>query len=409
MPVYRYKGRDAQGVLVQGNLEAKSSEQLARTLGEQQITPIQIQLDSSQQAKPGDISLSDLPWLQRVSLDELILLSRQMYSLSRAGVPITQAIRGLALSVQNRKLSSTLSAVADELEQGVTLSGCLHKHSDVFSSLYVSVIHVGENSGQLDQAFLRVSQYLELERDTVKNLKTATRYPLFVITVIGLALLIVNLFVIPAFADMFAKLNAELPWQTRLLIGISDFIRHYWYLIFAGFGLALYGWHRYKNSEQGGLRWDRVKLRLPIVGGLFKRITLGRFSRMFALALRSGIPIEQGLSIVSDAVGNSYVAQQVRGMRSGIERGESFTQTAHHAAMFTPLVMQMIAVGEETGQIDEMLEQTADFYEQEVEYDLKGLASAIEPLLIICIASMVLVLALGVFLPLWEVSGAINR
>ncbi len=407
MPVFSFSGRNAAGERVSGEHEAASTGQVAGWLAERQITPISIEATAAKRRSVSSLELRDIGFLQRVRLDELILLSRQMYSLSKAGVPIIRAMRGLAMSVRNPLLQRTLTAVSDDLEQGLSLSASLQKHPAVFSQLYVSLIHVGENTGNLDDAFLQIGKYLELERNTIRNIKSATRYPLFVITAIVLAMIVINILVIPAFAGVFSKLGADLPWQTQLLIGISDFMRHYWHLLLAGAVIGWLGFLRYIKSPRGELRWDRLKLRLPIVGGLFNRIILGRFSRSFSLVLRAGIPIEQGLTIISGAVGNAYIGAKIRGMRSGIERGEGFTRTAHGAQMFSPLVLQMIAVGEETGNIDEMLEETAIFYEQEVEYDLKGLASAIEPVLILAIGAMVLVLALGVFLPLWEISGAL--
>ncbi|WP_207060645.1 type II secretion system F family protein [Motiliproteus sp. SC1-56] len=409
MAVFQYVGRDAGGARVTGRHEAGNAGQVAAFLSERQITPVSITQERG--AKPAEDSAGAvrLRLLQRVKLDELIIFSRQMYSLTKAGIPITRAMRGLALSVRNPLLSETLNAVTDDLEQGHTLSGSLNHHPKVFSSLYVSLIHVGENTGNLDQAFLEISKYLELERQTIKNIKQATRYPLFVMIAIGAAIAVINLFVIPAFEGVFRSLGAELPWQTRALIATSGFTRDYWYLIVGGFVGALYAFKRYVATEPGRLKWDRLKLRLPVVGGLFQRITLGRFSRTFALVMRAGIPIEQALTIVSTAVGNAYIGDKVRGMRQGIERGEGFTRTAHATGMFSPLVLQMLAVGEETGNIDDLLEEAADFYEQEVEYDLKGLASAIEPILIVAIGFMVLVLALGVFLPLWELNASVNR
>ncbi|WP_421867653.1 type II secretion system F family protein [Motiliproteus sp.] len=414
MPQFSFKGRNASGELVSGKQEAASATQLANLLAEKHITPIAIEpakgsAKDQQDKKSGDIEIRMPKFMQRVALDELIIFSRQMYSLTKAGVPITRAIRGLALSVRNPLLGEILNAIADDLEQGHSLSSAFSKHPKAFSNLYVSLIHVGENTGNLDQAFAEVAKHLELERTTRKNIKSATRYPLFVIIALVGAMFVINLFVIPAFAGVFKSLGAELPWQTQLLISISNFTIDYWYLIFGFLTVALVAFLRYIQTDNGRFRWDRSKLRLPVVGSLFYRIILGRFCRTFALVMRAGIPIEQGLAIVAGAVGNRYIGDKVQGMRRGIERGESFTRTAQQADMFSPLVLQMMAVGEETGGVDELLEESADFYEQEVEYDLKGLASAIEPILIVAIGIMVLVLALGVFLPLWELNSSVNR
>lgn len=408
MPLFRYNGRNTSGEAINGSQQAATALALAEQLQSQQITPITIKEITSANDSEQSVLSSDINLFQRVKIDELILFSRQMHSLTKAGVPITQAIRGLALSVRNSLLRKTLHDVVRSLEQGITLSSSLNQHTKIFGTLYVSVIHVGENSGQLEQSFQRIGEYLELERDTLKNLKAATRYPLFVLCAIGLAMFVINLFVLPNFADMFARMDAELPLMTQVLFSVSAVFQQGWWLMLMT-GVALFwGWRKYKNSTQGGFVWDRFKLKIPIVGNLFERITLGRFSRMLSLSLASGVPIVQSLSIIANAVGNHFVASRILDMQAGIERGETLTQAAQHSGMFTPLVLQMIAVGEETGQVEGMLEQTADFYDQEVQYDLKGLASAIEPLLIITIAGMVLVLALGVFLPLWELSGAVN-
>ncbi|MEH6470161.1 MAG: type II secretion system F family protein [Halopseudomonas sp.] len=410
MPSFSFTGRNAAGELVTGRQEAASAGQVASFLADKQITPVSITLAKAEKSKgSGDLNISKPKFLQKVSLDELIIFSRQMRSLTKAGVPITRAMRGLAMSVHNPLLQETLNAIADDLEQGHTLSGAIKSHPKVFSRLYVSLIHVGENTGNLDESFAQIAIHLELERTTIKNLKSATRYPTFVILAIVIAMGIINVFVIPAFAGVFASLGAELPWQTRVLVGISNFTRDYWYLIIAATVLCFVAFKRHIKTDAGMQQWDRYKLRLPVVGGLFTRITLGRFSRTFALVMRAGIPIEQGLAIVSSAVGNTYIGEKIQGMRRGIERGESFTRTAQQTNMFSALVLQMLAVGEETGNVDELLEEAADFYDQEVEYDLKGLASAIEPILIVAIGMMVLVLALGVFLPLWELNSSVNR
>ncbi|MFT7243046.1 MAG: MSHA biogenesis protein MshG, partial [Candidatus Azotimanducaceae bacterium] len=222
----------------------------------------------------------------------------------------------------------------------------------------------------------------------------------------SVGLLIINVFVIPAFSGVFEKLGADLPWQTQVLVGFSNFVVSYWYvLLFVALAVVtlVRGW---VGRPEGRLQWHRWKLKLPVIGSLFERIHLGRFCRSFSMILRSGLPIVQGLHIVSQALGNDYMSFKIRDMREHIERGGSFLQSALSSELFTPLVLQMISVGEETGAMDAMLGEAAEFYEQEVDYELKSLADAIEPILIIGIGAMLLVLALGVFLPLWDLSSA---
>ena len=345
---------------------------------------------------------------QKVSLDEVILFSHQMHSLSKAGISVVRAVRGLAESQNNARLKDVLLDISANLEAGADFATSLRKYPQVFSELYASVIHVGENTGRLDQAFKQIALYLEVERETRKRIKAATRYPMFVMGAIAIAIVIMNVFVIPAFAEVFAKFDAELPWQTRVLIGISNFFVDYWLLIACALGLAIYALRRYLNSDEGRYQWDKVKLRLPILGGIFERVNLSRFCQTFAMVSRSGIPITQGLHVISRAIGNEFMADRVSIMRQGIERGASVSQTAVESEMFTPVVLQMIAVGEETGSMDELLEQAAGFYEEEVDYQLKSLTDAVEPILIIAIGIMVLILALGVFLPLWDLSSVAN-
>jgi len=222
----------------------------------------------------------------------------------------------------------------------------------------------------------------------------------------GIGLTVINMFVIPAFAKVFAQFHAQLPLPTRVLIATSQFFQDFWWLLALVVAGAIYGFIAWTNTDAGALRWDRIKLRLPVVGGLFERIALGRFTRTFAMMYRAGVPLLQTLSINSASVGNRYIGRAILSMREGVERGEALTRTATASGLFTPLVLQMMAVGEEAGALDDLFVEVADFYEQEVDYDLKQLADAIEPILIVGMGAMVLVLALGVFLPMWDLSSA---
>jgi MSHA biogenesis protein MshG len=402
MSHFRYTGRDAQGGKVVGTLQGASSDSVASDLLAQKITPLTIEEQAEQTGEDVLASLREKLRRKRVDLEELIIFCRQMYSLSKAGVPIIRAIGGLAESHRNQYFREVLQAVRSDLEGGMSMAMALHTHPKVFNTLFISMISVGENTGQLDQAFRQLSSYLELERETRKRIKQATRYPLFVLAAMGVALVVINLFVIPAFAKVFEQFKADLPWPTRVLIGTSQFFQDFWWLLAILFGGALYAFFKWIETDDGALRWDRIKLRLPIVGGIFERIALARFTRTFAMMYKAGVPLLQTLSINSASVGNRHIGQAILGMREGVERGEALTRTASASGLFTPLVLQMMAVGEETGALDDLFVEVADFYEQEVDYDLKQLASAIEPILIVAMGAMVLVLALGVFLPMWE-------
>lgn len=408
MARFAFRARDSGGQAVEGHRDAMDAASVARELAAAGMVPVSVVEEEA--ADDGHGAAARSGWfVRKVAIDEIILLSHQMASLTRAGISVVRALRGLAESHRNPRLQAVLDDVASTLESGSDVASALRRHPSVFSELYASVIHVGENTGRLDQAFKQIAGYLEVERETRKRIKTATRYPSFVLGAIGIAIIILNVFVIPAFARVFEKFNAELPWQTRVIIGVSDFMVAWWPLLVIGaVGLVL-GLRHWVGTPAGRLTWDRWKLRLPIIGGIFERINLARFCQTFAMVSKAGVPITQGLLVISRAIGNEYMAERIDGMRHGIERGSAITVTARESGMFSPVVLQMMAVGEETGSMDELMLQSAGFYEEEVDYQLKSLTDAVEPILVIAIGAMVLVLALGVFLPLWDLSSVANR
>ena len=407
MPLFAYTGRTTQGQSVSGEMDAANADSIAARLNSQGIIPLKINEASAATETSGFInSISHKLKQKKPTLDELILFSRQMHTLLRAGVPIIKAMTGLADSTRNLYLQEILKKIIQDLEEGRQLSASMAQYPHVFSSLIISMVQIGENTGRLDKVFLQLSEYLDREKTTRDQVKSALRYPMFVMVAISIAMIIINMFVIPTFAKVFAGLNAELPLPTRVLLGISNFSVEYWWLLTGLTIIAIVAFSYYIKTEKGAFNWDHFKTRVPIMGSIVLRATLSRFSRAFAMTQRAGVPLIQGLVVVSRAVDNQYVEHHIKGMRNGIERGDTLTRTAQGTAMFTPLVIQMLAVGEETGAVDEMLEQVADFYDREVDYDLKNLTSAIEPILIIAIGAMVLVLALGVFLPMWDLIGA---
>lgn len=402
MAKYSYQARTPSGALQSGQLEAPDQASAAQILLNRSLTPVSIEPLVTAQVR------SDWrDWLQpKVSIEELSLFARQMYSLTRSGIPILRAIAGLAESTTSQRLAATLKEVNEQLERGRNLSSAMHQHPDVFPPLFVSVVHVGENTGKLDEAFRLLSQYLEREQETRRQIKAATRYPLFVVVAIVIALVIINLYVIPAFSGMFARLGAELPPVTRFLIAMSDLFVYQWHWLLAGVLGLVWGVRQYLRTEGGRLAWDRRKLRLYPVGSIFERALLARFARSFSMMITAGVPLTHALNLVADAVDNRYVGKRILEMRRNIEKGESLTRVCVGSGLFTPLVLQMINVGEETGRVDELLGDVADFYEREVEYDLRSLTAKIEPLLIALVSVMVAVLALGIFTPMWGLMSA---
>jgi MSHA biogenesis protein MshG len=405
MPFFAYKGRNAYGEMVRGVLEGVNSGAIADQLFNTGVTPIEIV--TTRKPSVG----MDVGWSVRLSEGkvgdiDIMMFSRQMYTLLKAGVPILRSLSGLRESTANLAFRRVLADIRESLDTGRELSVALRRHPKVFSPLYVSMVRVGEATGMLEDVFLRLFFYLEFEKNTRDQIKSALRYPSFVITAIVIALVVINLLVIPAFAKVYNSIKVELPLMTRILLAVSDFTVHHWPAMLVGIIGIYIGFRLYINTNNGRYRWDRTKLRLPLAGSIILKATLARFARSFSLAYKSGIPIVQGLSVVALVVDNVHIGSRIEQMRNSVERGESILRTAVATGVFSPIVLQMIAVGEETGELDSLMQDVAEMYEREVEYEVKKLSDRIEPILIIGLAVIVMVLALGVFLPIWELGNA---
>jgi len=409
MASFKYIGRNISGSQVKGVIEAISSSAVAEQLFKKNVTPVSITAAADKQSESlASKDIREIFGFTHVSLEELIIFSRQMYALMRSGVPILRAINGMAETSTSISLKKALIKIGSQLEGGYTLSSALNQHPDIFGRLFVSLIHVGENTGQLEESFLKLISYLERELDTQKRIKTALRYPSMVFIAISAALVILNIFVIPTFAQMFSKLGADLPAMTKFLIASSSFFINFWpYMLVAGVG-TYFAIRQSLKTEKGRYQWDKRKIAIPIVGSIIERSILARFSHSFGIILKAGIPMTTGLSLVADAVDNSFMKEKIITMRQSIESGESLLRASIASALFTPLVLQMIAVGEETGRVDELLKEVGDYYEREVDYDLSTLTARIEPLLLVVVAVMVLVLALGIFTPMWDMASAMK-
>lgn len=407
MPGFSYKGRLSNGDITQGSVEASDENTVANMLSARAIIPIEI-LQNEKLEQSAEKTTQAINFLTpNVSLDELVIFSRQMYSLTKAGIPIIRAVSGLTIT-KSVRLKVALIDIISSLEKGRNFSSALAQHPDIFNQLFVSVVHVGENTGRLDSAFLQLAKYLEREQETRKQIKAATRYPTFVIIAITAAIVILNIFVIPIFANMFDKFGTELPLMTRILLATSNFFINQWYVLVSVVLVSVFITKQYINTQAGLIKWDHLKIRMPVIGPIIERSLLARFSRSFSMMLKSGVPLTTALSLVADAVSNAYMAESILKMRRQIEKGESLTRVAVASNLFTPLVLQMISVGEETGRVDELLEEVSDFYEREVDYDLASLTSKIEPILISIVAVLVLILALGIFTPMWDMMGAVS-
>jgi MSHA biogenesis protein MshG len=327
-----------------------------------------------------------------------------MYTLMKAGVPINLALSGLIRSARNEVVREVLTEVKGFIESGRELSAALARYPRIFPSLFVNTVRIGENTGRLDDAFLRLAEYLDRDRDTRARIKAALRYPSFVIVAIVLAIAVLNVVVIPQFAQIFARAQVELPLPTRVMIGTSAFFVAWWPALTVGSVMTIFAGRQWLRTERGRYLWDRWKLRIPIVGSIIYRATLARFTRGFAMSIAAGVPLTQALGVMSQAIDNEYLGERIRNIRTGVERGDTLTRSATAAGLFSPLVLQMLTVGEETGAIDDLLAECAGFYEREVDYDVKNLSQSIEPILIIILAGFVLSFALGIFLPMWDLA-----
>ncbi|GGX87417.1 type II secretion system F family protein [Massilia dura] len=405
MPYFAYKARDPRGQLLQGVLEAADSGAVADQLLGSGATPVSIAPTRAPAKAAGEGFWARLMEKKVTSLD-VQLFSRQMYTLLKSGVPIMRGLAGLQESAVSPAFAKVIRDLRESLDAGRELSVAMRGHPTVFNNFYLSMVRVGEMTGRLDEVMLRLFEHLEFDRDMRGRVKSALRYPMFVVIAMVIAMFIVNMFVIPQFVQVFKSFNAELPLMTRILIATSGFTTQYWWMLFGGAAaaaVALRGWVR---TPAGELRWDRWKLRVPIAGKIIHKGTMARFARSFALSSKSGVPIVQALTVVSQTVDNAYLSQRVDQMRESVERGESILRTSVTAGIFTPVVLQMIAVGEESGSLDELMDEIALMYEREVDYELKTLSAQIEPILITFLGVMVLILALGIFLPIWNLGRA---
>jgi len=400
MPYFAYRARNSGGELVQGVVESADSGAVATQLFGLGITPIEIMPTRAPDAS--GTSIINRLFRGSVSQPDLMLFSRQMYSLLKAGVPIMRALTGLQESTTNKTFAAVIKGVRDSLDAGRELAPSLARQPKIFTPFYVSMIQIGEMTGRLEEIFLRMFEHLEFEKFMREQVKSAIRYPSFVIATMAVAIVIINLFVIPAFAKVYSSFHAELPLMTRLLIGFSNLMVAWWPVLLIALLAVFFGFRAWSRSPVGKLKWDEIKLNFPIAGKIILKATLARFARSFALATRSGVPVVQAMKNVAQTVDNDFIAHKIEKMRENVERGESVLRAAVASKVFTPVVLQMIAVGEETGAMDDLMDEVADMYQREVDYELRTLSSQIEPILIILLGIMVLILALGVFLPIWD-------
>ena len=403
MANFSYKARAADGKLVSGTAPGESIDQVAQRLLGSGVTPIEI---SPQGAVASSLDLEKLGrrlGFGRVTTSDLVMFSRQMYTITRAGIPLLRGLRGLVGSTHNAMLRETLEDVLESLEAGRDLATSFARHPEVFPKLYVSIVSVGEATGTLDKSFQRLTEYMAQEKEMHDRVKGAMRYPFIVMITIVLAMVFMSTFVIPKFAPVFAQLKGEMPLPTRILLGSSAAVRDYWVYTLGVVAMLVGGVRYWLKTPDGRMKWDTLKLRVPVMGRLMYEATLSRINRSMAISLSAGMPMTQTLAVIARSSGNVFMSERIQKLAANVERGESLHRAATASGLFSPLVLQMIAIGEETGALPELLDEAAGYYEREVDHALKNLSSSIEPILIVAVGGMVLILALGIFMPLWEV------
>ena len=404
MQTYLYEGRNKFGEKMKGRIESANPRAVAKWLIDAEIAPTRI-LPLPKPA-PQPAWFTALTGEDRVPILELQLLTRQLGGMARAGMPLLQAIEGIQRSTGNKTLARTLLEVRADLDRGSDFSSALARHPKIFDAFYVNMVRVGESAGKLGDAFQALFRQIEFERDIEKRVKSAVRYPTFVMSAVAIGLTVLMIFVIPTFAATYKNLKAELPYVTQVLIAVSSFMRAEWWLLLLAGGAGFFAFKKWIATPRGHYLWDRTTAHLPIVGRIVSKASVARFCRNFAMASRAGVPLVLSVELSARVAGNEFYTQRLLGMRRGVERGESFTRVATTTGVFSPVELQMIGVGEATGELDNMMDELAHIHSEDVAFAVSKLSETVEPILLGVMGVMVGTLLLGVFSPLWNLGQA---
>ena len=395
---FRYKIRDKHGRASTGTIEGESRESVASHFKQMGYMPILIE-----EEKSGVRNINFIQkFLSRVSQEELIVFTRQLATLQRAGVAILVSLSSISEQVNNPYFKKIIKGITNDIESGKGLSDALSRFPSIFSNIYINMIRSGEAAGMLDDVLDKLADLLEYEQDIKMKVKQAIRYPMLVMITLSIAFPVLVLFIIPKFSALFARFNTELPLPTRILIGLHFVLSHYWYLIILAIVVAVVAFRKFIHTPSGRYAWDSVKLKAPVFGQLLSKISLSRFSRMTALLSSSGIPILNTLEIVKGSVGNMIIADSIDNIIEGISQGKGIAEPMKLSGLFPGIVVQMVKIGEETGRMNELLLNVSDYYDSQVDYTVKNLTVLIEPILIFVLGIMVLTMALGIFMPMWN-------
>lgn len=403
MANFQYKARDRSGGLIKGEMEAPSREMVGQELGRLGQFPVSIE-----EVKGGGTELSlnlNLDqYFSGIKIDDMVLFSRQMSTLFRAGIPLLGILSALSEQMENVRFRKVIDEMRQGIQDGLSLSEAMSRHPDVFSDLYISMVRAGEEGGIMDEILQRIADLLEKQAANEARVRSALRYPKIVVLAMTGALIILMTYVVPVFVRMFEKVNLELPLATRMLIGFNNFFTNYWYVGLAAIIFAFFTFRNYIATQTGRYQWDRIKLKLPLVGPIVLRAAMAKFTRVFGNLQRAGVPILDALTVTSRVVDNAVIGRVIGNLRTSVEEGMGLAAPLKSSGWVPALVVQMVSAGEESGTLDEMLVKVADYYDEEVDRAVTSLSASIEPILIVCMGGMVLFVALAIFMPMWDMS-----
>lgn len=405
MATFVYKARDERGLLVQGNIEAATQRDAMMQLDSMGYIPV----SAKETGSKSSTSIDDfLLQFQRIKHDDLIFFTRQFQTIIRSGIPIVAGLRALEEQTTNQRLQRAIKNVAQDIDRGASLSDALGRQKGIFSEIYVSMVRSGETSGNLEDVLERLSALLEFQMRTNETIKSAMRYPIFVISALVIAFIVLINMVVPKFVPMFKSSKVALPLPTQMLLVINDIFQKYTVMVVVIVVALIIGFFLYKRTASGKYAIDVLKLKIPLIGVIILKTCMSRFAFTLENLVSSGIPIIRTLDIVSRTVGNEYIAKKVLEISANIEKGKGISRPLKDAKIFPPLVIHLISTGEETGSLEEMLKEIARHYDREVTYTVNRLSAYIEPILTVGLAGMVLFLALAIFMPWWDMMNAMR-
>jgi type II secretory pathway component PulF len=408
MAVFEYKARDRMGQMVSGTMTANNADAVGQELSKMGHFPVKIKEEGgsveARAKKEGKSGGGVLAYFNKVTTEDLVLFTRQMSTLFNAGIPLLAILSALSDQVSNARFKDVLLQMRRDIEDGLSLSEAMQKHEDVFPELFVSMIEAGEAGGVMDDILARLADLIEKQAENEKKIKAAMRYPKMVVGAMAVAIGILMWKVVPIFVSMFEKAKIDLPWATKLLIAANNAAHQYWHFLLGGLVVIYIMFTKYTQTEKGKYQWHYICLKIPIMGNVLLKSNMSKFSRILGTLQAGGVPILDILSVSARVVDNMVLSKIIANLRNSVQEGLGLAAPLSQSGFVPPLVIQMIAAGEESGALDDMMMKVADYYDEEVDQAVKNLSSMIEPILLVFMGGLVLFLALAIFMPMWDMS-----